>query len=153
MISDYNALGWVGTPSGRMLAKWSVLPLRFPHLLEMAKLTRWLYGQGLPVSAPVPARDGRLQIEVDGVSIGLQREVEGDLLDTSDPGQVREAGAVLARLLDAMAAYRRGRFKGSLHFKNITDTEYETRGFGASSVIPANPFAVYARIEIGLGSH
>jgi catecholate siderophore receptor len=56
-------------------------------------------------------------------------------------------------LLDAMAAYRRGRFKGSLHFKNITDTEYETRGFGSSSVIPANPFGVYARIEVGLGSH
>lgn len=56
-------------------------------------------------------------------------------------------------LLDAMAAYRRGRFKGSLHFKNITDTEYETRGFGSSSVTPASPFAVYARIEIGVGSH
>lgn len=56
-------------------------------------------------------------------------------------------------LVDAMAAYRRGRFKGSLHFKNVTDTEYETRGFGSASVIPANPFAVYARIEIGVGSH
>jgi TonB-dependent siderophore receptor len=56
-------------------------------------------------------------------------------------------------LLDAMAAYRRGRFKGSLHFKNITDAEYQTRGFGSSSVIPASPFAVYGRIEIGLGSH
>jgi outer membrane receptor protein involved in Fe transport len=56
-------------------------------------------------------------------------------------------------LLDAMAAYRRGRFKGSVHFKNITDQEYETRGFGAASVIPASPFAVYGRIEIGLGAH
>ena len=56
-------------------------------------------------------------------------------------------------LVDAMAAYRHGRFKGSLHFKNLTDTEYETRGFGSSSVIPANPFGVYARVEIGLGSH
>lgn len=56
-------------------------------------------------------------------------------------------------LVDAMAAYRRGRFKGSLHFKNLTDTAYETRGFGGSSVIPASPFAVYGRIEIGLGSH
>ena len=56
-------------------------------------------------------------------------------------------------LLDAMASYRRGRFKGSLHFKNITDREYETRGFGSASVIPASPFAVYGRIEIGLGAH
>ena len=56
-------------------------------------------------------------------------------------------------LVDAMASYRRGRFKGSVHFKNITDTDYETRGFGSSSVIPASPFAVYGRIEIGVGSH
>jgi TonB-dependent siderophore receptor len=56
-------------------------------------------------------------------------------------------------LLDAMASYRRGRFKGSVFLKNIADTEYETRGFGSASVIPASPFAVYGRIEIGLGSH
>ena len=35
----------------------------------------------------------------------LQREIEGDLLDTADPNQVRAAGAVLARLQDALAAY------------------------------------------------
>lgn len=56
-------------------------------------------------------------------------------------------------LLDAMASYRRGRVKGSVFLKNITDREYETRGFGSSAVIPASPFAVYGRIEIGLGSH
>jgi TonB-dependent siderophore receptor len=56
-------------------------------------------------------------------------------------------------LLDAMASYRRGRLKGSVFLKNITDREYETRGFGSGSVIPASPFAVYGRIEVGLGSH
>ena len=55
-------------------------------------------------------------------------------------------------LFDAMAAYRRGRFKGSVHFKNLTDREYVTRGFGGASVIPASPFAVYGRIEIGVGA-
>lgn len=55
-------------------------------------------------------------------------------------------------LLDAMAAYRRGRFKGSVHFKNLTDREYLTRGFGGASVIPASPLAVYGRVEIGVGS-
>ncbi|MET0553817.1 MAG: TonB-dependent siderophore receptor [Vicinamibacteria bacterium] len=55
-------------------------------------------------------------------------------------------------LVDAMAAYRRGRFKGSVHFKNLTDREYVTRGFGGASVIPASPLAVYGRIEIGVGS-
>jgi outer membrane receptor protein involved in Fe transport len=55
-------------------------------------------------------------------------------------------------LFDAMAAYRRGRFKGSVHLKNITDQDYVTRGFGGASVIPASPFAVYGRIEIGVGA-
>ncbi len=105
VISDHNALAWVATPSGRMLAKWSVVLERFPRLLELARLTRWLDGQGLPVSAPVPALDGRLQVEVDGASMCLQREIEGNLLDTVDPDQVRAAGAVLARLQDALAAY------------------------------------------------
>ncbi|MBB5827200.1 phosphotransferase [Micromonospora carbonacea] len=105
VLSDGNALAWVDTPSGRRLAKWSVLPGRFPRLAEVARLTSWLDGRGLPVSAPVPTRDGRLQVEADGVSLGLQRVIEGDLLDTTDPGQVRAAGAVLARLQDALAAY------------------------------------------------
>jgi homoserine kinase type II len=105
VISNHNALAWVGAPTGRLVAKWSVQPERFPRLSELARLTRWLDGQGLPVSAPVPAVDGRLQLEADGVSMGLQREIEGDLLDTADPAQVRAAGAVLARLQDALARY------------------------------------------------
>jgi hypothetical protein len=34
-----------------------------------------------------------------------------------------------------------------LNLKNFTDEDYETRGFGSASVIPANPFAVYAGVE------
>ncbi|WP_431913093.1 phosphotransferase [Micromonospora carbonacea] len=105
VLSDGNALAWVDTPSGRLLAKWSVVPGRFPRLAEVARLTSWLDGRGLPLSAPVPTRDGRLQVEADGDSLGLQRVIAGDLLDTTDPGQVRAAGAVLARLQDALAAY------------------------------------------------
>lgn len=105
VMSDHNALAWVRTSSGRLLAKWSVAPGRFPRLRETARLTHWLDGREVPVSAPVPAFDGRLQVELDGVSMGLQREVRADLLDTADPRQVRAAGAALARLQDAMAAY------------------------------------------------
>jgi homoserine kinase type II len=104
VISDHNALAWVGTSVGRLVAKWSVVPERFPRLAETARLTHWLAGQGLPVSAPVPALDGRVQVEVDGASMGLQRVIGGGLLDTADPAQVRAAGAVLARLQDALAA-------------------------------------------------
>jgi homoserine kinase type II len=105
VISDGNALAWLATPTGRLLAKWSVVPERFPRLAEVARLTRWLDEQGLPVSAPVPTPDGRLHTGVDGVSMGLQRVIDGALLDIADPGQVRAAGAVLARLQDALAAY------------------------------------------------
>lgn len=105
VISDHNALAWVGTSTGRLLAKWSVVPWLFERLAEIARLTHWLDGQGLPVSVPVPALDGRVQVEVGGASMSLQREIEGDLLDTDDPRQVRAAGAVLARLQDALAAY------------------------------------------------
>jgi homoserine kinase type II len=105
VISDCNALAWVGTPSGRLIAKWSIAPERFPHLAEMARLTCWLADRGSPVSAPVPALDGRVQVEVDGASMCLQREIEADLLDTADSRQVRAAGAVLARLQDELAVY------------------------------------------------
>ncbi len=105
VISDRNALAWVETPGGQLVAKWSVAADRFAFLQELARLTSWLDGRGLPVSAPLPARDGRIQVEVDGVSIGLQRRIAGELLDVANPDQVTAAGAVLARLQDALAAY------------------------------------------------
>lgn len=105
VMSGHNALAWVATPSGRMLAKWSVVPERFPLLAALTHLTDWLDGRRLPVSAPVAALNGRLQVELDGASLGLQHGVDGDLLDTTDHTQVRAAGAVLARLHDALAEY------------------------------------------------
>jgi iron complex outermembrane recepter protein len=55
-------------------------------------------------------------------------------------------------LLDAMASYTRGRITASLNLKNLTDREYETRGFGPYSAIPGNPLAAYGRIAVALGS-
>jgi outer membrane receptor protein involved in Fe transport len=54
--------------------------------------------------------------------------------------------------LDAAVSYQRGRSRVSVNFKNLTATEYETRGFGSTSVIPARPFEVLGRIEVGLGA-
>ncbi|WP_422735165.1 phosphotransferase [Micromonospora sp. WMMD729] len=105
VMSGGNAIAWVGTPSGRLLAKWSVVRERFPRLMETARLTSWLHDRGLPVSPPIPAGEGGLQVEANGVSMGLQREIAGDLLDTADLNQVRAAGVVLAQLQDALAAY------------------------------------------------
>lgn len=105
VMSDRNALAWVGSPDGHMIAKWSVAPERFLRLSALARLTVWLDDQGLPVNAPVATPDGHHQIAVDGVSLCLQREVAGHLLDTTDEDEVRAAGAVLARLHASLATY------------------------------------------------
>ena len=105
VMSDHNALAWVVTPTGRLIAKWSIARDRFPTLAALARLTVWLDDRGLPVAAPVAGLDGRHQVEVDGVSVCLQRQVYGDLLDTTAEDEVRAAGAVLARLHAALATY------------------------------------------------
>ncbi len=103
VMSHTNALAWVDAPSGPLVAKWSIAPEGFARLAALARLTVELEARGVPVSAPVAARDGRLQVEVDGVSLGLQHVVAGDLLDTDDHDLVRATGAVVARLHDALA--------------------------------------------------
>lgn len=45
--------------------------------------------------------------------------------------------------LDAMIYYRLGNWSWSLNAKNLTDTKYETRGYGSGSVLPGNPFAIF----------
>jgi iron complex outermembrane receptor protein len=52
---------------------------------------------------------------------------------------------------DAMAGYRHGRFALSVNARNLTDVEYETRGFGNASVIPAEPFTLAATVRVGFG--
>jgi catecholate siderophore receptor len=54
-------------------------------------------------------------------------------------------------LVDAMASYRLRRATLSLNFKNLTGADYETRGFGRTAVVPADPRAVYATISVGIG--
>jgi TonB-dependent siderophore receptor len=52
-----------------------------------------------------------------------------------------------ATVLDATAFYDVGDWRLRLNLKNVTDEEYETRGFGSTSVIPAPKFTVYAGFE------
>lgn len=105
VMSSHNALAWVTTSTGPMVVKWSVAASRFPRLEALAQLTVWLGRRGLPVSGPMTARDGRVQVEVDGVSMSLQRRIRGDHLDTDDLARVREAGVALAQLHGALTAY------------------------------------------------
>lgn len=105
VISDANCLAWINVEGYRMIAKWSMWPRVFTRLAAIARLTGWLGERGIPVSMPQTARDGRVQVEVEGFSLGLQRVVDGELLDITDPIQVRAAGEMLARMHAAMADY------------------------------------------------
>ncbi len=52
-------------------------------------------------------------------------------------------------VLDGAIFYDFKSWRLKLNLKNLTDTEYETRGIsGAASVIPADPFSVYAGFEV-----
>lgn len=105
VMSGQNAIAWVSTTVGPMLLKWSIAPQRFPRLAATARLTSWLAARGIPVSAPVPALDGRVQLVAGEVSMGLQRKIGGELLDASDLEQVHAAGVALARLHDELRVY------------------------------------------------
>jgi len=51
-----------------------------------------------------------------------------------------------AVVFDATVYYNFNSWRVQLNFKNLTDTEFEGRGVGSSSVIPADPFAVFVGI-------
>ncbi|WIB65794.1 phosphotransferase [Curtobacterium sp. MCBD17_040] len=101
-ISDSNALAWVPRSDERLLLKWSVAPDRFERLAFAATVTASLGALGLPVSTPVPTLAGEVQVTSDGVSMGLQRVIDGGHLNVGDSDQVRAAGAMLARLHNAL---------------------------------------------------
>ena len=105
VISAGNALVWITSSTGRMIFKWSVRASLFARLANVARLTSWLEGRGLPVSAPLTALNGDLQVELKGFSAGLQSVVEGSMLDADNLAQVHAAGAALARLHLALAEY------------------------------------------------
>jgi outer membrane receptor protein involved in Fe transport len=54
--------------------------------------------------------------------------------------------------LDAAVSYSNSHGRLSLHARNITGTEYATRGFGGVSAIPARPFELLARLDLRIGS-
>ena len=55
-----------------------------------------------------------------------------------------------ALTLDCGLTYRQGPALLRLNLKNVTSSEYETRGFGAASVIPATPFSFKATLGYSL---
>ena len=105
VISDRNLLAWITIDDGRLIAKLSVSPSLFQRPADRATLRMWLQTGGIPVAAPIPTSDGRLQVELNTVSLGVCPVIEGDLLDVGDPAQVTEAAQMLATLHGALAAY------------------------------------------------
>lgn len=53
--------------------------------------------------------------------------------------------------LDAMVSYEVRRLRLRLNLRNLTGTEYATRGFGSASAIPARPFEASLRAELSFG--
>ena len=54
--------------------------------------------------------------------------------------------------VDASAFYAAKHGRLSVHARNLTGTEYATRGFGGVSAIPARPFEVLARLDLRIGT-
>ncbi|MFI5707619.1 phosphotransferase [Kribbella sp. NPDC051620] len=109
LISDQNAIAWVSTDHGALVVKWSRAQELFEKFTAIANLLDKLHQQGVPVAAPVAGIDRRYRVIVHSGSLPLsmtvQPQVVGDLLEISDEPAVRNAGACLAELHSALAKY------------------------------------------------
>lgn len=81
-----------------------------------------------------------------GVGIGAGgRYVSDQFISESNNFQIESY-----LVIDASVFYRFNGVKFGLNFKNLMDQEYEMRGFGSGSVIPANPRSIYCSAEWSL---
>ncbi len=107
VISSANLLAWLTTDAGPLLAKCCALVDLHARLYQIAALLAWLDQRGLPVSAPLLTDRGEGQVICDHLSLGVQRLIDGALLDPTQPAQAQAAGVTLATLHLALAAYPR----------------------------------------------
>jgi homoserine kinase type II len=64
LISDSNAIAWLRTDRGTLVAKWSRAQNQFVRLAAIADLLHALHGQGAPVTPPLASVDGRHRVIV-----------------------------------------------------------------------------------------
>jgi TonB-dependent siderophore receptor len=83
-----------------------------------------------------------------GLSLGAGLRCVSDQYVSADNRNSIDTYAVA----DAALLYTRGRARVGVHFRNLTSTEYATRGFGSESAIPGRPFEVMGRVELGFGA-
>ncbi len=109
IISAGNAIAWVQTSHGSLVAKWSRAQEQFVRLAATADLIHRLDQQGLPVAPPLSSVDGDRRVIIESVSrplsMTVQPVVQGDLLDITDPTAVHAAGACLARCHRALSTH------------------------------------------------
>lgn len=108
VISDHNAIAWLDSDAGPLVLKLSRERSRFAALAASTRLLHRLAALGVPVAAPLPARDGLVRLELDGpggpLSLALLPEIQGDWLDVEDLSAVRSAGRTLAAVHEALRA-------------------------------------------------
>lgn len=105
VMSAYNLLAWLTTAEGPLLAKCCAFAPAHQCLQNAAALVVWLDQVSLPVSVPLTAKTGAVQVRCDHLSVGVQRVIPGELLDPSQPAQTCAAGLTLAQLHQALARY------------------------------------------------
>jgi homoserine kinase type II len=113
IISGDNAIAWIRTNRGALVAKWSRAQDHFVRFAATADLVHALHRQGVPVAPPLASVDGQYRVIIGSLSMTVQPEVDGELLDTTDDTAVRRAGACLARLHSALATQRDSRLTES----------------------------------------
>lgn len=106
VISDVNLIAWVTTDSGPVVVKACHHQPAFERLAAIAGIVSRLGAAGLPVAPPIGTPDGVARPVLAGpspLSVIVQPEVGGQLLDTTDPAAVFASGAMLARLHEALS--------------------------------------------------
>lgn len=141
LISGDNAIAWIRTNRGTLVAKWSRDQDQFVKFAATADLQHALHGQGVPVAPPLASLNGQYRVIIDSLSITVQPHIEGGLLDTTEHSAVRRAGVCLARLHSALAAQRDSRLTafgrltgGSLDLHRRTETWLQ---HGDPGMVPA----------------
>lgn len=105
VISSANAIAWVRTDRGPLVAKWSRAEDQFERLSAIAELLHAVHRHGALVAPPLTSVDDRHRVTIDSTSMMVLPQVDGELLDTTDEAAVRQAGACLADLHNAMAGH------------------------------------------------
>lgn len=109
IISGDNAIAWVRTNQGALVAKWSRAQDEFVRFTAIADLLQGLHQQGVRVAPPLMSVDAQRRVIINSgsmpLSMTVQPQIDGDLLDTTDETAVRQAGACLASLHGALGMH------------------------------------------------